>query len=257
MKYQQFLTSGHDRFHQFAKTIATSKQVTKRHMKFFFVKERFCLIATELSTDLSGEVLGRILETCWKFKFEQAIHRIWEHVNDKTKMTVVEHLAKNKKELSPILSEVAMSKELLEQACITPNIRTSYLLNRIEAADIGPSIVAIQSGPIKDQEKNISKLVDCILTSKTDCDLSFLKCGKDTDIKLTSTAFTCLVEKLSLKCCQRKADKKKAVRALTVLIELGANVEGLNRYSQGNKTSPLIVATHLALKTGKFTTLFV
>ncbi len=226
-------------------------------MKFFFVKERFCLIATEsteLSTDWSGEVLSRILEACWKFKFEQAMHRIWEHANDRTKMTVVEHLVKKNEELPPFLFAVAMTKELLEQACITPNIRTSYLLNRIEAADIGPSYVAIQSGPIKDQDKNISKLVDCILTSKTDYDLSFLKCA---DIKLTSTRFTSLVEKLSHKCCQQKTDKKKAVRALTDLIELGANVEGLNRYSQGNKTSPLIVATHLALKTGKFTTLFV
>ncbi len=204
---------------------------------------------------MSGEVLGRILKACWKFKFEQAIHMIWEHANDKTKMCVVEHLAKNKKELSPILSALAMSKELLEQACITPDIRTSYLLDRIEAKDIGPSMVAIQSGPIKDQEKNVSKLVDCILTSKAVCDFrKHLKCGKVTDIIQESTPLTCLVEKLSHKCCQRKTDKNKAVRALTVLIEVGANVEGLNRYFQGNKTSPIIVATHLALTTGKFTT---
>lgn len=234
MKYQLFLTSDNGHFQEFVRLIVLQKKkITSNHIDFFFLKPKFCLIGLELS---SIKVLAQIIEICWKLECVKSMQVIWEHINEDAKTTVVATLT----EKLPIL------RVLL--AFSTTLFRARYLLNRIQAKDIGASLIAVQCGPIDQQTKNVSILASFILSSDANCDTKKYFEGSSPG-NTTFEPLNCLVENLSWKC--KRNPRKKAVKYLAVFIEAGANVLGLNNQAGGNITSPLIVATELALCTGK------
>ncbi len=145
--------------------------------------------------------------------------------------------------------KIKVAKKLLKHA--SKSFRTLYLLDRMKANDMGASLVAIQSGPIDDQERNIAELTHFILSPAAKGDPKTFVVEQEEDS--TSKQLSCLVRNLSLKCKpnKKKVNKKKVVQFLAALVEAGGDVESLNEQAGGNCTSPLIVATELALTTGK------
>lgn len=240
MTYQSFLMSGSE-LQNFLKLVALHKsQITLRHRKFFFLKQKFCLIQSMFNNQL----LAQLIETCWELKCTNSMQMIWGHTDNSMKIMMIDGFIKHDK--------ARIAKILLGKEFSTANFSsTTYLLDRIEAKDIDASLIAIQFGCIDDIKRNIQTLANFIARSDPNYEPKMMYFKKDDDSCYESPTFeqlSCLVENLSFKC--KKKPTKKVVKFLTVLIKAGADVECLNRQAGGNRTSPLIVATELALITG-------
>lgn len=234
IKYQEYLLSKAGMLQALLKEISESGQVKSCHMSFFFVREKFCIPLISDVVDLQN-ICG-IIERCWQLGCPKAIHIIWEDLLNETKLKILSSLTND------------LRAELLKQTYMTTEIRTRYLAVCLDDQDIVSSLVAIQSGIIHDQHIYIPKFKAKILAPKFD--LSVLQTKLKTQHE--SEPLNYLIKELSHICANpgKRFIKKKAVQLLTMLIRAGGNVEGLTAYNSGINTSPLIVATHLAVDTG-------
>ncbi len=133
---------------------------------------------------------------------------------------------------------------------LSKSFRSEYLLKTMQSTDIERALLVLKSGEILPEKIDLcsKKVVSIDLLCKL-LESGVNPCGLKTS---TTTPLTILVkqypENRHKKNLQMRCD---TVACMQVLINAGADVEDLSSYHSGIKTTPIHVATDLALTTGE------
>ena len=150
-------------------------------------------------------------------------------------------------------------RALKHNSCIMSKLsrkgRTILLLNRIQAKKPKEDIIMllIKSGEIESKDIDMSEIIETVLTMPIELLKLLLAAGVDPNGRRSSTERSPL-SYLAVKCSSRtvKLDLKcKIVEMMQEFVDAGANMEDLDHYFHRSYTTPLHVATDLALRTGE------
>ena len=134
--------------------------------------------------------------------------------------------------------------------------RTQFVISCLKGKNPQKILLLLDSGKIDPTMINLSTISDKLLYHKevvtTLLDLQVNPCGLMDSKKLSDSPLKRLAGR-----CPHKFDKQskrlkhEMVQTMKLLIDAGANVEDLNNYHRGNSTTPLHVATELAIVTSE------
>lgn len=206
---------------------------------------------------LAPKLVCRILEECFKCSdFKSSMMELSRCLlQDEEKQVSVLKEIKEQELCFKILTWVGPSPVLLKE--IRKENRTQYVKDMIECKKFKDAEMAVESGQL-DQSINIPVLMARLLEYDNERLLKKLLDAK-VDVKATRNGKLPNSMKLLSKMCSPQAKtnfdiKCRAVKYMHLLLgeAHGVDVEEMKEYSRGSRTSPLHVATHLALETGTY-----
>ncbi len=139
------------------------------------------------------------------------------------------------------------------------NSRTEYLLKTMQAAEIERALLVLNSGEIIPEKIDLGLLSKKILTS-VDLLSKLLENGVNAcGLTPTVTPLNILVKQYPSDAHKNLQVRCNTVECMQILINAGANLEDLNSYYMysGIKTTPIHVATDMALTTGEYNSIHV
>lgn len=133
---------------------------------------------------------------------------------------------------------------------LSKSSRSKYLLKTMQNTDTEKALLVLQSGEIIPENIDLCLLIKKTVTAKDLlCKLienGVNPCGLKSS---TTTPLTILAKQYPNK--KNLQMRCNTVECMQTLINAGANVEDLNSYFSGIKTTPIHVATDMALTTGE------
>ena len=149
------------------------------------------------------------------------------------------------------IKQFRTSQKLMEKLSVSS--RSHRLWKALKNEETEQGILLLHSGEIQPEMVDLSRLSNKTLDSR---ELLLALLAKEVNPQGLSGTITPLI-KLVSRCPNRATKSKnldtyiKTIENIRQLIDAGANVEDLNAYHSGHKTTPIHVATEMAVTTGE------